>query len=139
MAVDPKVKKADIGYNRETCAVKPEVDFNKRVSELLTPLGGAVKKDEAAKPKSAGDKFIAEAMEKGLPKAVKNTVTNALWRAKTGIGLNPEVAKALSGPMKAAALMFISNPSLANTVAGAELLMQLMSNVEGFVGLAKNE
>lgn len=60
----------------------------------------------------------------------------ALFRGETGIGLKPEMRRALIGEMRAAATMFIENPPLANTREGADMLMQLMSNVEGFPELA---
>lgn len=68
--------------------------------------------------------------------AFKKRGAEALFRKKTGIGLDPMLAKALKGPMKEAALMFIKNPKLINTEEGGKKMRQLMSNVEGFEELA---
>ena len=144
------VKKADLGFNREKCAVTPEnstakkpveggggkafLEADVRVSKLLNSFGLGTTKTEDAKPKSAVDTFLTDCLtggKEGIPEALKKTAVSALWRVKTGIGLKPEVAKALSGPMKMAALMFVSNPALARTLEGAEIMMQLLANVEG--------
>lgn len=69
--------------------------------------------------------------------SVKGRLAGALFRAKTGIGVDKAVLDALNEPMPAAALMFIKDPSLACTEEGAQKLYTLMAEVAGFTDLAE--
>ena len=99
-----------------------------RPSEVSKGKAEKAKGGQTVAAKPLPDRYDSQRTNMYDPKA---RVTQALFRKATGIGLDPEFRKALSGPMKAAALMFIKNPQLANTMEGAEKMYQLFSNVEG--------
>lgn len=96
-----------------------------------------------ALPQQAEDRVHVEgeaSFKKYGDAALKKNVARGLWAVSTGIGLCPIMAAALAAPtMVAAAKMFLDNPSHARTEKGAKMLAQLMTNVEGFMGLGADK
>lgn len=118
--------------------------FTKKTEKAGTAAPKAAPKTEKkASPQQAKDRVQIEgeaSFKKYGHAALKNNVARGLWAVSTGIGLSPVIAAALAVPtMATVAKIFLDDPSLARTEKGAKMLVQLMSNVEGFMSLGADK
>ena len=121
--------------------------MTERITDLVSQIKTGITKaapnaGEKGLPNTPKDRVSVEgeaSFKKYGDAALRKNVARGLFAVSTGIGLNPVIAAALTGTMVAAATMFIDDPSLARTEKGAKMLAQLMTNVEGFMGLGADK